>query len=168
MPWCRAVVTAAMALTLPLAVAGCGGGTSPAASTTRGVPGKGAPSELTVSAADFCNNLEDLNSTAQAVGLDKTLADVRSDLVKSTVRARAVLQDGVPKGSTVGPIVVHLVGDLETMSTWATSRATQAQLDSGDVPPSVKEALGDMGFDFRYLQRWSDANCKTQQQGDGR
>lgn len=165
---CRGVVVAAVTLIMPLAAAGCGEGSGRPTPTAFGARGTVSTSESPISSADFCKNLDDLNSTAQAVGLDKSLGDVRSDLAKSAAKASAVLDEGVPKGSSVGPIVVRLAGDLATMSSWARSRATQVQIDSDGIPSSVRRALNDMGFDFRYLQQWSGANCKSQQQGDGR
>jgi len=158
--------TAALAMVvIPLLGGGCGrGSTSLPPSGAHSVAAEDLP---TVTANDFCTNLADLNSTAQAVGLDKTLGAVRTDLARSAAKAAALLREGAPQGPGVRQLVVRLAADLKTMATWASTGATQDELDADRVPSSVRKSLDDMGYVFRQLQQWSDANCKDQQQGDG-
>lgn len=161
--WRRSALAVVFAVSL--VANGCGHGSS-SALPSGGADAASAARLPTVAADDFCSNIDDLNSTAQRVGLDKTLGAVRTDLARSAGKAAAVLKEGVPRGSNVGRFVVRLATDLQTMSTWARTRATQAELDTDKVPSSVRNSLDDMGYDFRQLQQWADSNCKDQQQGD--
>ena len=119
------------------------------------------------SVADFCTNLDDLNSTAQQVGLDRGLAAVRSDLQRSAAKARQVLSSGVPRGSDVSSRLARLVSDLQDISAWLDTGATQSDLNADRVPAGVRESVDDMGYEFRQLQQWATANCNNQRQGDG-
>jgi len=158
----RAAVAVAVAVAVSLAAGGCGSGS--------GAPAPSAAAGHQVAAGsveDFCNGLDQLNSAEQQVGLDRRLASVRADLRRSATEAGAVVSAGVPEGPGIQPFLGRLVSDLRNISLWLDTRATQADLDADRVPSGVRRSMDDMGYDFRQLQQWADANCKNQQQGDG-
>ena len=165
--WSRSAVVAAV-IAVSMTAGGCGSGSrsgAPAAADRSGAAaGHPVPAG---SVDDFCNGLDQLNSTEQQVGLDRRLASVRTDLRKSAAEADAVVSAGVPDRPGIQPFLGRLVSDLRSMSAWLDTRATQADLDADRVPPDVRRSIDDMGYDFRQLQQWAGANCKNQQQGDG-
>lgn len=162
--WMRSAAAAVIAVSMTAAACGSGSG-APAA---RGASGAAAGHPVSAgSVSDFCNGLDQLNSAEQKVGLDRRLASVRADLRQSAAEAEAVVSDGVPDRPGIQPFLARLVSDLRNISLWLDTRATQADLDADRVPPDVRRSIDDMGYDFRQLQPWADANCKNQQQGDG-
>lgn len=162
----RRTIAVAGALAVCLTVSGCGSGARPA-SAPGGADRPISTTGSTVPSDEFCNNLDDLNSTAQQVGLDRRLAAVRADLDRSAAKASQVLADGVPASPGVEPFLGRLASDLRNISRWVDNGATQADLDADTVPSAVRKSMDDMGYDFRQLQQWAAANCKDQQQGDG-
>lgn len=161
-------VAAAVAAAVAVSVAAGGCGSGSAGPASRGASGAGAGHPAaTRSVDDFCNALDQLNSTAQQVGLDRRLASVRTDLRQSAAEADAVVSAGVPDRPGIQPFLTRLASDLRDISLWLDTRATQTDLDADRVPSDVRRSVDDMGYDFRQLQQWADANCKNQQQGDG-
>lgn len=158
------------AVVVSLMAAGCGKGSASGSSSSGGgkpaVALAPAATASTVPLDDFCSGLDDLNNAAQQVGLDKRLAAVRSDLEGSATKASDVLAGGLPGRPGVEPFLSRLVSDLHTISGWLDTKATQSDLDADRVPSQVRKSIDDMGFDFRQLQQWAEANCKDQQQGD--
>ncbi|HET7522726.1 MAG TPA: hypothetical protein VFJ79_01135 [Acidimicrobiales bacterium] len=159
-----AAVVAVAAVSMTAGACGSGSGARAAGGTSGVAAGRPVPAG---SVDDFCNGLDQLNSTEQQAGLDRRLASVRTDLRQSATEAGAVVSAGVPDRPGIQPFLARLVPDLRNISLWLDTRATQADLDADRVPPDVRRSMDDMGYDFRQLQRWADANCKNQQQGDG-
>jgi len=146
---------------------GCGHGSGSAGPTSVPASALAASGGPPVSAGEFCQRIHDLNTTAQAVGLDKAVLAVRSDLASAAAVAAQESAGGVPQGSGLQPVLARLAGDLRVMAAWADTSATQAELDHSREPTAVKASLADMGNQFRRLQDWADVNCKYSQQGDG-
>jgi hypothetical protein len=151
----------------PLVAGGCSNASGPTV-PRNGVTNRASTNSVpSIAVDDFCNNLADLSSTAQQVGLDNKLPLVRADLARSTAAAQQVLSAGVPRGSDMAPVAASLVSDLQVISDWLDTNATQADLDADRVPTSVRSSVNDMGYEFRQLHQWVLVNCKGQQPGDG-